>query len=259
MATLKAQLLHWSSLRFVLRHHFGYRSRILWNILYPIRSDVSFGLWGLDLQILKIVGKKKGFYIELGAHNGFTQSNTLRLELFHGWRGLLIEPVSSSYSDCLKNRSLRRNAIVRAACVSDSYERETVDLSLSNKDMFSKLWASPLNVETTIADPLRHGQQYRDDISDGDDYVIEVAPARTLTSILDEVGAPKRIQLLSLDVEGGELEVLKGLNFSTYSIDWLVVETRNLDAVVKLLASSGYLFHSALTHWDYVFRGPIGD
>ena len=125
--------------------------------------------------------------------------------------------------------------------------------------MFSKLWASPLNVETTIADPRRHGQQYRDDISDGDDYVIEVAPARTLTSVLDEVGAPKRIQLLSLDVEGGELEVLKGLNFSTYSIDWLVVETRNLDAVVKLLASSGYLFHSALTHWDYVFRGPIGD
>jgi FkbM family methyltransferase len=259
MATLKAQLLHWSNFRFVLRHHFGYRSRILWNILYPIRSHVSFGLSGLDQQILKIVGQKKGFYIELGANDGFTQSNTLRLEMFHGWRGLLIEPVSSSYSDCLKNRSLRRNAIVRAACVSDSYERETVELSFSNKDRFSKLWASPLNVETTTVDPLRHGQRYSDDVNDGKHHVIEVAPARTLSSILDEVGAPEQIRLLSLDVEGGELEVLKGLDLSRYSIEWLVVETRNLDAVVELLAPSGYLFHSALTHWDYVFRGPTGD
>ena len=194
MATLKAQLLHWSNFRFVLRHHFGCRSRILWNILYPIRSHVSFGLWVLDQQILKIVGRKKGFYIELGANDGFTQSNTLRLEMFHGWRGLLIEPVSSSYSDCLKNRSLRRNAIVRAACVSDSYERETVELSISNEDRFSKLWASPLTVETTIVDPLRHGQRYSDDANDTTHHVIEDAPARTLTSILDEVGAPKQIR-----------------------------------------------------------------
>jgi hypothetical protein len=117
-------------------------------------------------------------------------------------------------------------------------------------------WASPLNVETTIVDPLRHGQQYRDDISEGKNFVIEVAPARTLTSILGEVGAPKRIRLLSLDVEGGELEVLKGLDFSTYSIEWLLVETHSLEALMKLLAPFGYIFHSALTHHDYVFSGP---
>lgn len=208
---------------------------------------------------MRIVGQKKGFYIELGANDGFTQSNTLRLELFHGWRGLLIEPVRSSFNNCLKNRSLRRNAIVHAACVSDSYERETVELSLSEKNRFSKLWAAPLHVETTIVDPLRHGQRFENVDDDGHHHVIEVAPARTLTAILDEVGAPRQIRLLSLDVEGGELEVLKGLNHRRYRIEWLVVETRDLDAVIKLLSPSGFLFHSALTDWDYVFRGPNGD
>lgn len=255
MPTLKAQLRHWVHLRSALRHRFGYRHRLLWNILYPIRSRASFGLWGLDIRILRVVGKERGFYIELGANNGFTQSNTLRLELFHGWRGLLIEPVAASYSDCLKNRSLRRNVIVRAACVSSSYESETVELSLSNRDLFSKLWASPLGVETTIEDPLKHGQQYRDADGDGTDYVIEVAPARTLTSILEEARAPNRIKLLSLDVEGGELEVLKGLDFSKYSIDWLVVETNNLQAVVNLLGPFGFVLHSPVSHHDYIFRG----
>ncbi len=44
------------------------------------------------------------------------------------------------------------------------------------------------------------------------DYVI-VVPTRTLDSILEEAAAPVPIDLLSIDVEGHEIEVLQRLRF----------------------------------------------
>lgn len=44
-------------------------------------------------------------------------------------------------------------------------------------------------------------------------YQVEV-PARTLSSVLDELGVSREIDLLSLDVEGAELEALRGLDLS---------------------------------------------
>ena len=55
------------------------------------------------------------------------------------------------------------------------------------------------------------------------------AQAKPLSRILDEAGSPKSIDFLSLDVEGAELEVLKGIDFDKYCIRYMLVECRDLE------------------------------
>ena len=42
------------------------------------------------------------FYIEIGANDGVSQSNTKYLELFYDWRGILIEPIPSVFKKLQK-------------------------------------------------------------------------------------------------------------------------------------------------------------
>lgn len=83
------------------------------------------------------------------------------------------------------------------------------------------------------------------------------ALARTLTSLLDEVDAPRCIDLLSLDVEGNELAVLQGLDLTRYSPAWVLVEVRET-AVVDFMLSNGFEEVSRLseyaTYSDILFR-----
>ena len=251
--SLRAQVLHWANVRARARDYLGYHSRLLWMLLYPVRSSASSGIWGLDKRVIEVLSKKNGFYIELGANNGYTQSNTLWLEMFHGWRGILIEPVRANYVECLKNRSSKRNKIVRAACVSDTYPEDSIKLSFFDQDVFTRLWARPLGINSTVDNPLLHGRANSVEESNKN-YKIEEAPALTLTSILVQMGAPRRIDFMSLDVEGGEVEVLKGLDYAQFEVEWICVETRDLAAVSAVLEPNGYRLNSQLTHHDYMFR-----
>ena len=51
-----------------------------------------FGLNELDKKILNYVNSRNGYFVELGANDGITQSNTKHYELYKGWQGVLIEP-----------------------------------------------------------------------------------------------------------------------------------------------------------------------
>lgn len=50
------------------------------------------GLNELDRMILKYINYDGGFYVELGANDGITQSNTKHFEIYKNWTGILIEP-----------------------------------------------------------------------------------------------------------------------------------------------------------------------
>ncbi|HEV2761676.1 MAG TPA: FkbM family methyltransferase, partial [Pyrinomonadaceae bacterium] len=82
-----------------------------------------------------------------------------------------------------------------------------------------------------------------------------VVPARTLTSVLDEAGAPA-VDFLSLDVEGFELGVLRGLDFDRHEPAAMLIECQTAearDAVNEYLARRGYALEAKLTRHDYLF------
>jgi hypothetical protein len=47
-------------------------------------------LHGMDVKLDEIIDRDAGFFVEAGAYDGYTQSNTYWLERGRGWRGLLV-------------------------------------------------------------------------------------------------------------------------------------------------------------------------
>lgn len=216
------------------------------RVLGIVSKKSSYGLDGLDQRLIAKLRQKYGYYVELGANDGVAQSNTLVLELAYGWRGVLIEPVSQTFSQLMRNRNAHRNSLIRAACVPFGHPKETLQIALSN------LMSTPIISSSDIPDVRAHVLGGTAPATQEIEY--EEVEARTLTSLLCEAGAPPTIDLLSLDVEGGELGVLGGLDFTKFKFRWILVETRSPHEILTFLRTHNYELVEKVTHHDFLFR-----
>jgi FkbM family methyltransferase len=204
------------------------------------------GLNGLDRQIEPYVDYEGGYFVELGANDGLTQSNTYYFEKYRGWRGLLVEPTPHKFLSCAKNRS-RRNHIACAACVSFEYKAEFVRMTYSN------LMTVAHGLESDIANPAGHAGSGHQFLRHDEPIFDFGAIARPLNTLLVESKAPKVIDFLSLDVEGSELEVLKGIDHDEFRFKYILVECRSLTDMQNYLASMGYRYVESFSPQDYLF------
>ena len=78
--------------------------------------------------------------------------------------------------------------------------------------------------------------------------------ADTLNNILLKSNAPKKIDLLSLDVEGSEMEVLKGINHKEYRFKYLCIETKEFKKLSDYLLQNDYIFLKKFNWKDYLFK-----
>ena len=91
---------------------------------------------------------------------------------------------------------------------------------------------------------------------------VEQVHVRSLSSILHEVLAPQPIGLLSIDVEGLDLEVLRSHDFDAYPPDRVLVEcpvtVEELPAtdIHRFLASRGYRAVVLLSRSVLYSKGP---
>lgn len=213
-----------------------------------------FSLNQIDRKLERYLDHYGGYFVELGANDGVTQSNSLHFEKYKGWRGLLVEPAPHNFLKCRKNRAVR-SSVFCAACVSFDYPHEFVRIAYSN------LMSAPLSLESDIHDPRAHaaaGKRFLDK----DETQFEFgAVARTLNSLLIEAAAPRLIDFLSLDVEGAELEVLKGIDHSAFHFRYILVECRNFARLSLCMEQWGYRFVEQFSSHDYLFarnspKGP---
>ena len=217
------------------------------RLLAVITGTKYWGLGDLDKKLISVIGDHQGFFVELGANDGISQSNTKHLEMFHGWRGVLIEPYPGNYRKLSRTRSSSSH-FVNAACVSFEFPKDEMELT------YSDLMTVPMEGASDVADRKRHAESGKKWLRGHETVKTFLARARTLTAILDEANAPKVIDLLSLDVEGGEIEVLNGVAHATYRFKWILVESRDEKRIVEYLEAQGYSLHSKLTGHDFLFR-----
>lgn len=205
-----------------------------------------FSLNQLDRKLEKYVDYNNGYFVELGANDGVTQSNSLYFEKHRNWRGLLVEPAPQNFLKCRQNRS-SRDSIYCAACVSFEYDQEFVRIAYSN------LMSTPVSLESDIKDPRAHAKLGDQFLGSGETVFEFGAVARTLNSLLLDSNAPKLIDFLSLDVEGAELEVLKGVDHQAFRFKYILVECRDLPRLSAYLENQGYRFAEQLSGQDYLF------
>lgn len=207
-----------------------------------IPAGPSFALDELDLKLAQHVDLQDGFFIEAGANDGVTQSNTLHFERFHGWRGLLVEPIPPLAKRCRKNRP---SCIVEnAALVPADFQGDCVEMTYCN--LMSQVKGA-MKTQAEEADHLRRGSECQE----LETYTLSV-PARTLSSLLDQHGI-SQVDLLSLDVEGFELSALRGINFDCHAPTWMLIEARYRQEIDAFL-SSRYDIVAELSHHDVLYR-----
>lgn len=201
----------------------------------------------LDKQLEQYVNYDNGFFVELGANDGITQSNSLYFEVKRKWRGILIEPTPHNFLLCKKHRSTE-NYIFCNACVSFDYKEKYVDIKYANLMSISE------NIELDLEDKDSHIQSGKKHLLNNEDVFSFGATAATLNSILEKSKAPKEIDFLSLDVEGAELEVLKGINFEKFSFKYMLIEVRDIKRMQSFLSQHGYILEKQFSLHDYLFK-----
>lgn len=209
-----------------------------------------FSLNDLDRKLEKYVDYDSGYFVELGANDGITQSNSLYFERYRGWHGLLVEPVLHNFIACRRNRS-KRNSIYCAACVSFNYQEEFVRIAYSN------LMTTPLSLASDIKNPREHAKMGEQFLRQ-DEAVVEFgAVAKPLNTLLLESNAPSVIDFLSLDVEGVELEVLQGIDHKAFHFKYILVECRDLPGLSAYLEQQSYKLIDQFSQHDYLFASQI--
>ena len=181
----------------------------------------------IDKKMLNYINYEKGFYIECGANDGVDQSNTYYYEKFLNWNGILIEPLDNKFVELKKNRS-NKNIFINSALVASE---DTQNINIFEDNLKSKITS--------------HNDE-------NNERIIKVK-ATTLSKILTENKAPSIIDFFSLDVEGYEDEVLKGIDFNRYKFKFFLIETSN-PKIFEVLKKNNYKLLKKISNGDYLFQ-----
>lgn len=188
--------------------------------------------------------RKGGVFIDIGAHDGVSLSNTLFFERFMNWTGLCIEPNPDVFNFLQKNRD---NCL--QAALSD--KEETVE--------FTKIkgYAQTLS-GITAQYHKNYPKRIQEEIQNygGSEEKI-LLKTRTLNSILEELPLwnKKAIDFMSVDTEGSELTILNGLDFNRFCIKVIAVEN-NYDSQEhrEFMKARGYTFKERLKIEDIYYK-----
>lgn len=211
----------------------------------------KFALGDLDARLKNVLGNEAGYFVEIGGNDGVTQSNTKRLELYEGWKGLLVEPHPRNYSRMLITRG-KETCKVEGACVPIDYEEDYVELEYSN------LMTVTRSLELDLNDVDAHLESGRKWLFQRSAQHRFEARAYKLQDLLIQCGAPKVIDFFSLDVEGAELAVLQGVDLNEFRFKNLMIETRSPDKVSEYLAQYGYILEEKMSSHDFMFKTTQG-
>jgi FkbM family methyltransferase len=174
---------------------------------------------------------KNGIFVDVGAHDGITYNNTLFFEKNYNWTGINIEPIKSVYDKLVINRPKSIN-INCAAGLSDGTAEFILNTGYTEMLSGLKNEYDSRHYNRTLEENHYMG---------GTTNIINV-DVKTLDTILKENNI-NHINYLSIDVEGAEFSVIKGIDFDNVFIDVIEFEDNYPDKsapIVEYLSYMGY-------------------
>src|SRR5580704_7562454 len=168
------------------------------NLVNDIAPDIP--LWVLH----ETRDKTGGFFVEFGAADGVSLSNTYLLERDYAWRGIVAEPNPVWHAALERNRT----AAIDLRCVFTT---------TGARVKFAATQAAVLGTIAEFASCDGHALSRRDH------QIIEVETV-SLNHLLEAHGAPRDIDFVSIDTEGSELEILQQFDFDKWNVRLFSVE-----------------------------------
>lgn len=211
-----------------LRNHRYWKSRVQSARQHAISNPPDFGQAKEDAIAAILLGNIDTF-IDIGANDGILFSNTWHAAC-NGARGGLFEPIGETFWRLSFAHRRNKNAHCIQGAVGSKRGVASVELAgygglLSSIDPTTKVNEE----DATIA-------------------MSEAVKIDTLEGYLNRVAFVNDCDLLSIDVEGYELEVIQGIDFSSRSFKVIIIETDSDDEsfvleVDRVLGANGYVPH----------------
>ena len=186
--------------------------------------------------------KKCGFFVEVGCIDGRRFSNTLTFEE-RGWKGLCIE-AHSGYVELLTQN--RPNSII-CHCAAGDKDEDEVTFFANSRGSLSTLDKSK---ESYFRE--KYGKYFTG-------FEEQRVKKRRLNTLFRQHGVTK-IDFISIDVEGYEVEVLKGLDLRKYKPPVLIIESDDSEHEAKLdelVLENGYMKSIKLAQNIFYLNNPI--
>ncbi|OBH58691.1 FkbM family methyltransferase [Mycobacterium sp. E2479] len=202
-----------------------------------------------------------GFFIDVGAYDGVVGSNTFYFEKHLQWRGIAFEPNPATFETLKANRSCR---LIQGCAYDEDGQISFLGLS---KDGQGKAKSRPPGSLLSMIFDSSHGGTMLGGIPEHMNQVrwvewigkamklertVETVPCHRIDTVLKECGV-KTVDYLSIDVEGAELEVLRGIDFDRVQVNVISIEhNHEFSKVYDLLTTSGFEY-AGLLFFDEIF------
>ncbi len=176
---------------------------------------------------------KNGVFVEVGAHNGITFSNSYFFEKELSWTGMCVEPLPEAFAQLKQNRTCK--------CIQGC-------IAASPKDaLFFRAASKVIPVEMLSGlvrtyEPTQF-QQMSNQVAQNQGQ-LQIMPVNCfkLNDIL-KCNNINHVNYLSIDTRGSELEILQDIDFDQIRIDVITVNDCNRDqAFLKVLQEKGFNF-----------------
>jgi FkbM family methyltransferase len=202
------------------------------NVALSLRETLGLASYpsqiGQDKWVTETVfpGKSGGYFLDVGSGDGVTHSNTFVLEQ-KGWTGICVDPFPTNVGG-------RTCEVVREVVFDEA--GKTVKFHTAGElagiadtlDTWKPIAAQSPEVEFTTT---------------------------TLGDILERAKAPRHIDYMSLDIEGAELEALRGLPLDKYTFGAMTIEHnyegRKRNDIQAFLEARGYRRVRTWRHDDF--------
>jgi len=203
----------------------------------------------LDSNIFK--GKRDGVFVEVGALDGYGASNTYFFEKERNWSGILIEPNPIEFNKML---DIDRPLSKKENCAISNTEMDINFLSIGGPcnvlsgimEFYNSQHVARINRELDMYKSYPEGHELHSTRE-----IIKMRAVK-LQTIFDKYNVTD-VDLISIDVEGAEMNVLESIDFTKTNITCFLIENNyGLAKETEYLLSKGYKLYGNI-QWDSVF------
>lgn len=184
-------------------------SRRLQAILYPHCQSISQAGQDYWVYAEAFNRKKRGFFVDVGAHDGVFLSNTFVLERRLKWQGICIEANPTTFAILRRKR--------KANCFNCAASEQAGEIRFIPDDVDGRI-AGEKESNSRVAISI---------------------PCKPLNEILEMAEAPRLVDYMSVDVEGAEDRVFDGLSLDQFTFRTMTIE-RPSQSLRKKLSKAGY-------------------